>query len=297
MQANNANAGIYNSQFSNAMQANNSNAGLATQKFSGTMQANNANAGLTQQQLGNSNTALDRTAGLTQQQYTNTMGANQANQGLYSNLLSSATAPISTASAAQEAAAKAANNLYNMSFGIENQLNSGLSAARGGGTTTQKTGPETGVGDVLNGLSQAATLYTVASCFPAGTQVKIGGGASRNIEDIKQGDIVETASGMGLVKKIHTSENMIFSVRTDKGCVTHTTLTQPLLKDNEEYVLLKDMTMGTHLANVGLVIGIDYEGVDKVYDFEVQGDDNSYIVDGGFVAQGGNDAMWGKDVG
>lgn len=111
----------------------------------------NTVAGLTNQQLSNTNTALDKQAGIADRQYANTMNANSANANIYGNLINSATQPITTAAAAQEAAQKPALNLWNASLGLNGSTTSALAAAAGKGTTTS-TSHQSGGGGLLSGL-------------------------------------------------------------------------------------------------------------------------------------------------
>ena len=114
---------------------------------------NNINtvAGLANQQNQNTANALDRQASLANRQFSNTMAANSANAGIYGNLINSATQPITTAAAAQEAAQKPALNLWNASLGLNGSTTSALAAAAGKGTTTS-TSHQSGGGGLLSGL-------------------------------------------------------------------------------------------------------------------------------------------------
>ena len=83
--------------------------------------------------------------------------------------------------------------------------------------------------------------------------------------------------------------NDVYEVATDIGKVAETTDSQPLLKDDGEYILVKDLTVGTSLYGVGKVASIVYSGKHKVYDMQISGV-NNYIANG-FVAKGG-DGTW-----
>lgn len=108
---------------------------------------------LTQQQLGNTNTALGAQQGIGQQQLQNTLGANSANGAIYSNLINSATSPITTGAAAQEAAQQPAINLWNASLGLNGATTGALAAAAGKGTTTStSTQTNSGGGGLFSGL-------------------------------------------------------------------------------------------------------------------------------------------------
>ena len=94
---------------------------------------------------------IQTVGGLANRQMSNTMGANSANAGIYGNLINSATQPITTAAAAQEAAQKPALNLWNASLGLNGSTTSALAAAAGKGTTTS-TSHQSGGGGLLSGL-------------------------------------------------------------------------------------------------------------------------------------------------
>lgn len=84
------------------------------------------------------------------QQYTNNINT-LAN--LYGNQINGATAGITTAAAAQEAAQQPAINLWNASLGLNGSTTSALAAAAGKGTTTStQTQKTSGGGGFLSGL-------------------------------------------------------------------------------------------------------------------------------------------------
>lgn len=93
---------------------------------------------------------IQTVGGLANRQMANAMNANSANAGIYGNLINSATQPITTAAAAQEAAQKPALNLWNASLGLNGSTTSALAAA-GKGTTTS-TSHQSGGGGLLSGL-------------------------------------------------------------------------------------------------------------------------------------------------
>ena len=70
---------------------------------------------------------------------------------LYNNQISNATAGITTAAAAQEAAQQPAINLWNASLGLNGSTTSALAAAAGKGTTTS-TQTQSSSGGLLSGL-------------------------------------------------------------------------------------------------------------------------------------------------
>lgn len=94
---------------------------------------------------------IQTVGGLANRQMANAMNANSANAGIYGNLINSATQPITTAAAAQEAAQKPALNLWNASLGLNGSTTSALAAAAGKGTTTS-TSHQSGGGGLLSGL-------------------------------------------------------------------------------------------------------------------------------------------------
>ena len=94
---------------------------------------------------------IQTVGGLANRQMANTMNANSANANIYGNLINSATQPITTAAAAQEAAQKPALNLWNASLGLNGSTASALAAAAGKGPTTS-TSHQSGGGGLLSGL-------------------------------------------------------------------------------------------------------------------------------------------------
>lgn len=84
------------------------------------------------------------------QQYTNNIGTLS---NIYGNQLNGATAGITTAAAAQEAAQQPALNLWNASLGLNGSTTSALAAAAGKGTTNNSsTTTSSGGGGLLSGL-------------------------------------------------------------------------------------------------------------------------------------------------
>lgn len=242
--------------------------------------------------------ALSQQAQAAQQQYTNNINTNSQNSGLFSNLINSATTPITTASVAQEAAQTPASNLWNMSLGLNGATNNALVAAAGKGTTnsTQTTSTSGGGGGFLSGLFGGAVSGLMSGlgsawCFPAGTMVKMADGLEKAIEHIAVGDEVATDSGKSekVVKLMKPHYNDVYAVICEKGH-TNTTTTQPLMKLDGSYITMGDLKIGTELKHVGRVQSIVYSGERRVYDLQVDGE-NNYIADG-FVAQGGDDSFW-----
>ena len=265
---------------------------LAQQQNQNTNNAANSIGNLIGQQYDVRNNALGQAGSLTQQQLSNTQGNNSANQGIYGSLIDAATSPITSAATAQEAAQTPAMNLWQTSLGLNSANTGALAAAAGKGTTTSSQTQRTSGGSFFGNLLGSA-IGGWASCFPEGTKVTLADGTERDIKHVHEGDEVLTADGTP-AKVIQTMP----PVYSDVYCViaehghTSTTLTQSFMKPDGEYVLLKDLTIGTELKNVGKVQSVVYSGERKVYDLQVDGD-NNYIADG-FVANGGSSEIWGN---
>ena len=273
-------------------------ASAAQQQMSNSFNTAGQLGNLIQQQHSLQGDALSQQAQAAQQQYTNSMNTNSQNSGLLSNLINSATTPITTASVAQEAAQTPASNLWNMSLGLNGATNNALVAAAGKGTTTSsQTSSTSGGGGFLSGLFGGAVsglaggLGSAWGCFPAGTLVKMGDGSEQAIEHIEVGDEVKTDSGKTekVVKLMDPHYNDVYAVICEKGH-TNTTTTQPLMKKDGSYIEMGNLKVGTELKNVGKVQSIVYSGERRVYDLQVDGE-NNYIADG-FTAQGGDDSFW-----
>jgi hypothetical protein len=71
---------------------------------------------------------------------------------IYSQQLQSATTPITTAAAAQEAAQTPATNLWNASLGLNGSTTGALAAASGKGTTSSSSTQSGGGGGFFSGL-------------------------------------------------------------------------------------------------------------------------------------------------
>nr|DAF99445.1 MAG TPA: Hint [Phage sp. ctKtV17] len=274
-------------------------ASAAQQQMSNSFNTAGQLGNLIQQQHSLQGDALSQQAQAAQQRYTNSMNTNSQNSGLLSNLINSATTPITTASVAQEAAQTPASNLWNMSLGLNGATNNALVAAAGKGTTnsTQTSTTSGGGGGFLSGLFGGAVsglaggLGSAWGCFPAGTMVKMGDGSEKAIEHIEVGDEVKTDSGKTekVVKLMEPHYNDVYAVICEKGH-TNTTTTQPLMKPDGSYIEMGNLKIGTELKNVGKVQSIVYSGERRVYDLQVDGE-NNYIANG-FTAQGGDDSFW-----
>lgn len=241
--------------------------------------------------------ALGQQAQYAQQQFENTQNNNSQNSGLYSNLINSATQPIATAAAAQEAAISPAQSLWSSSLGLNGAGLGALNAASGKGTTTSTQTMSGGGGGFFSGLlgGIGSGIGGALFCFPAGTKISMADGTEKNIEDIESGDVVVTDSGDDAivveVMKPHTNE--VYEITCENGSV-RTTATQPLMMaDGENYIFAGDLTEGVELRRVGKVKEVRFVDKMKVYDFKTSGE-NQYIADG-FVAMGGDGSIWGGD--
>ncbi len=90
--------------------------------------------------------------------------------------------------------------------------------------------------------------------------------------------------------------NDVWNLVCKDGVDTHyvmATLTQPLLTENNGFVEISDMTLGTNLKGRGKIVNMVYSGERKVYDLHVSGDNNYYA--DGFIAKGGSADNWVKE--
>lgn len=125
-----------------------------TNKAMNDISANAANS-VTQNYLNNISTVsglIGNQAGLANQNLSNTLNTNNSNANIYRSLIESATAPITTAAAAQEAAQQPAINLWNSSLGLNGATTSALAAAAGKGTTTSTSTQKASGGGLFSGL-------------------------------------------------------------------------------------------------------------------------------------------------
>lgn len=275
-------------------------------------------AGLAQQQLGNStslagnlgnlyntqyaqlNGALGQQGALAQQQLANTAAGTQANAGLYSALMNSAGTPLTLSAAAQEAAQQPAINLWNMSLGLNGANASALAGVAGKGTSSQTT-TQSGGGGFLGGLfggalTGAANAYGGLWCFPPETMVRMADGSEKKIAHIEVGERVMGIGKDGkecpatVMHKLDDHADMVYNVCCKNGHAM-TTLSQPLMKDDGSFVLVRDLRIGDVLKGGGMLIGIIEAGDRPLCDLQTDGE-NNYIADG-FVAKGGDPAIWG----
>lgn len=245
----------------------------------------------------------DSAANTMAQQYANNIALQSQLAG---QMQSAAGQNIALSAAAQEAAQQPALNLWNASMG----LNSGgtgtaLAAVAGQGTSTAtQSGGGSGLfGGVLTGLAGNPGLFgwgksnSNSNCFVGDTKVKTPNGETE-IKKLRVGDKVicphvdgtETVETVTEVMTPRYSEVYAVVVNaqdivgtTNPITVVATTLTQPLLCDNGEFALVKDLTVGTQLRG-GKVTGIVHSGERKVYDIKLTGENNYYA--DGFIAKG-----------
>lgn len=215
--------------------------------------------------------------------------------GLYGQQATLAGQNIANSAAAQEAAQNPAINAWNMSLGLGGASNSALSAIGNKGTTTstQSTSGGSGLfGGILTGLAGNAGLF----CFSEDTKVKTPDG-DRFIRHIKPGDKVMAYSEDGEDKETEVYDALVpvysdvYVVVCDgakgKKNYVSTTLTQPLLTADGDFVEVSMLRIGTELKNAGRVRGIVYSGERKVYDLKLASGGAYYA--NGFVAKGATD--------
>ena len=291
----------------NYLQNLNTVGNFANQRFQNSGATTGANASLTAQQLGNMQNTLNSLGNVYGQQYANQMGAlgqqanlaqqqaenktnvNSQNAGIYGNLVSQATAPITAAAGAQEAAQAPARNLWDASMGLTSSNNGTLAAIAGAQPQSQTTTTSGGGGFWGGLLDGAATVF----CFPKGTMVHMAGGEKKDIADIVVGDEVIDKDGKTakVILLLPEHSNEIWKLITKNGAIVRTTSTQPFFLEDGSQKELRYLTPDDTLMNMGEIISIERDGYERVYDFETDGD-NNYIVNGGFVAQGGGVEWW-----
>lgn len=243
---------------------------------------------------------LGTAAQMAQQQFENTQNANSQNSGIYSNLINSATAPITTAATAQDAAITPAQALWNTSLGLNGAGTSALGVMGGKGTTTSTQTYNTGGGGLFSGLlGGVASGYANAFggglfCFTGNTMISMADGTEKAIKDIETDDVVATDDGGEAVvtEVMKPHHNEVYEVTCENGSVK-TTASQPLMQANGyDYIFVGDLEKGMELRRAGKVLGVKPIGVRKVYDFKTSGD-NHYIANN-FVAMGGDGEIWGR---
>lgn len=266
---------------------------LGQQQYNNSVETANNLGNIIGKQQGALSESIGQQGTMAQEQLQNTANANSQNSGIYSNLINSASAPITTAAGAQEAAIAPAQSLWNSSLGLNGATNSALAAMAGKGTSTATQSMSGGgAGGFFSGLvGAAANSYGNLWCFPDGTKIVMADGTKRNIKHIHEGDKVLDGEGneAEVIEVMKPHYNDVYNIVCKNGH-TSTTLSQPLMKENGEYILTGDLRIGTALKNVGKVKSIIYSGERKVYDFKTNGK-NQYVADG-FIAMGGSPDIW-----
>ena len=248
------------------------------------------NSSVTNQALSDASTAA---ADATAQNYLNSIGTLSGVAGQQAGL---ATQPIAASAAAQEAAQQPALNLWNASLGLNSGSTLGtLQAIAGQGTTTstQQNSGSGLFGGILAGLSSNPQIF----CFTEDTNIKTPSG-NRKIRHLAVDDevICPAADGTETIERItefmdpHYSN--VYTVVCDNKDYVNTTLSQPLMQADGNFILVKDISVGnTELKGKGIVRSVIYSGERKVYDFKLTGL-NAYYADG-FIAKGGS-TEWGE---
>jgi hypothetical protein len=124
---------------------------LAQQQLNNINTANTTNAGLLGQQYQNKSNTVNQQAGMANQYLQNQLATQAQNANTLNGLLGHTADAITTAAAAQEAAQQPAQNLWNMSLGLQGSNTGALAAAAGQGTTTTTTS-RNGGGGLFSGL-------------------------------------------------------------------------------------------------------------------------------------------------
>lgn len=219
------------------------------------------------------------------------------NVGLLSQLAGQqtdqATAGITAAAAAQEAAQQPALNLWSASLGLNQGGTLGaLAGVSGKGTTTTT---QSGGNDWLGGLFSGLGGIASAFCFAEDTLIKMASGPDKKIKRVEPGDVVicphsdgtETEEEVLEVMEPHRTHVYVVVAKDANNIehVTYTTMTQPLMNSEGEFVKVEDITLRTVLKGGWRITNIVYSGERKVYDLKVSGENNYYA--DGFVAKGG----------
>ena len=225
------------------------------------------------------------------EQYQNNIGTLN---GLYGQQAALAGQNITTAAGAQEAAQQPALNLWNASLGLNTGGTLGaLNAIGNQGTTTstQKTSGGGGLfGGILTGLASNPGLFG-AACFTDDTKVRTPDG-EKYIRHISVGDkvIAEDGTEQEVIETMIPKYSVVYTVVADesgKKNYVNTTLTQPLMTSDGDFVDVAMLRIGMELEGAGKVLGVVESGERKVYDLKVTGP-NTYFANG-FVAKGATD--------
>lgn len=221
------------------------------------------------------------------------MGNIEALSNLYGNQLGAAGTGIANAAAGQEAAFAPAGNAWNMSIGLGSTGTGALSAIAGKGSSSQTTTQSGGGGWLsgLMGLGTAALGNSSLWCFTADTKITMADGTEKNITDIKVGDEILANDGesdiIDTVSMVTAPiEAQTYIVECENGEV-NTTLSQPLMAENGEFVEVELLKLGTMLKNVGKVKAITKDKINLVYDIKTENINRYYA--NGFVAYGAFD--------
>ena len=207
------------------------------------------------------------------EQYQNNIGTLN---GLYGQQAALAGQNITTAAGAQEAAQQPALNLWSASLGLNTGGTLGALNAMGGQgttTTTQKTSGGGGLfGGILTGLAGNAGLFGGA-CFTDDTKVKIPDG-EKYIRHVSVGDKVISDDGteQEVVETMIPKYSVVYTVVADDGGkknYVNTTLTQPLMTSDGDFVDVAMLRIGMELEGAGKVLGVVESGERKVYDLNL----------------------------
>ena len=103
--------------------------------------------------------------------------------------------------------------------------------------------------------------------------------------DYQMGDLYETVQeGKWTIEKLKTLSAMVYSDDNNNKHIVYTTLTQPLLTADGDFVEVGMLRIGTRLKHAGKVNAIVLSGERKVYDFQTTGGNRYYA--NGFIAHG-----------
>lgn len=228
--------------------------------------------------------------------------------GLYGQQASLANSNITSAAAAQEAAQQPALNLWNASTGLNQSTLGALAGVAGQGTTTttqSTSGSSSVIGSLLGGaLTSAIGGYTSGlACFTDDTEITMADGSIKLIRRIEVGDEVKcpnedgttsTETVIALQPTKYSDTYAVICKDKLKTNVVYTTLTQPLLTTDGEFVEVSVMKIGTNLKGAGKVTGIVESGERRIYDFKTTGANRYYA--NGFVAHGAYDEQVSEGV-
>lgn len=214
---------------------------------------------------------------------------------IYNTQASNAGNGISLGAAGQEAAQAPAMNAWNMSLGLGQNSTNALSSIAGRmGTSTNTQGGGNSFGNSL--LTGALGLgSSLIACFTDDTKVTMADGSLKDISNVEVGDEVlsydkatgnTTVEAVVSVSKPIKQETYVVVCVDDKNArkSVYTTMTQPLLTDDNEFVEVSLMRLGTMLKGVGKVVEINKSEERKVYDIMTEGN-NTYFANG-FIAYG-----------